>query len=207
MGFTPAPGVAQFNLKYTSFGDFQENVYHVHHKDASAWTNAQLVAMISVFGVWDNAHGAAMRTTFFSLFQLIGRDLSINGGAEASLAAAAPGTRAGDAFPENVTYAIEKSSGFSGRSNRGRVYHIGLVESDVANSRVLSATQAALLVSYNALLTAVNAVSNCELVILSKKDKSTGRVTPLAVPIVTFTVTDSFVDSQRRRLPAHNRHR
>jgi hypothetical protein len=207
MAFVAAPGIAQFNCQYTSYSDYQENVWHVLHTDASSWTPAQLTAMNTAIANWDAASLAPRRSTAFTLFKIHARDLSVVNGNEVDGSYASAGSKAGTAFPENTTIAVEKASGLSGRSNRGRVFHIGLVEGDVTNDRVSGTETAALVAAYTALRTAVNAIANSQLVVLSKKNKDTGRATPLGIPILYFALTDGYVDSQRRRLPGHNRHR
>lgn len=207
MAFAPAPGVAEFACKYTSYGNEQLNVHHVMHTDGSAWTAAQLQAMCTVIANWDNSTLAATRVTDFTLIQVLGKDLSTQNGAEFPFGALSAGTNGGGALPENVTIAIKKVSGLSGRGFRGRVYHIGVPRTQVSQDSVSSGFQATLVNAYNALITAVNAVTNCQYCILRSRHNGVALNPRVGLAITSFTVTDGYVDSQRRRLAGHNVHR
>lgn len=213
MPFVPCPGVAQFNLIYTSYGNNTENVLHVHHIDGTVWTAAQLAAMESVIIAWDGAHQKAFRVTDFGLISIIGRDLSSSSGQEASTTVVSAGTLGGPALPENCTLSFKKNTGLAGRSNRGRWYWVGLSQALQLADRYDGTTAINMTAALNALRDAILAVANCEPVVLSRfsgvdpvTHKPIPRGTGVSHPITNFSLVDNIIDSQRRRLPAHSRH-
>lgn len=207
MAFVPATGIAEFDMRYTSYGNGQENVYHVLHTDLSQWSNAQLGAMATVLINWETASAAAERATDFGLQSLFSRDLSVQAGHERLDSPTVPGTLAGGAAPENVTLSFKADSGVAGRSNRGRTYWIGLVKTLCANDRYDQTHTNNIATALNALLTNVNAVANCQMVILSGHLNGAVRNPRVGVPITRWVAVDNVIDSQRRRLLNHNRHR
>jgi hypothetical protein len=206
MAFIPAPGVAEFVARYSSYGNEQLNVHHVKHVDGSSWNATQLQAMNSLIANWDLANLASLRVTDFTLQQVTGRDLSTQNGAESSFGASVAGGDAGGAMPENVTFALKKVTGLSGRSFRGRLYHIGIARTHVTADTVNSTYAASLVTAYDALLTAVAGVANCKYCILRSQSGGAPLSPRLGQEVISFTVTDYFVDSQRRRLAGHNIH-
>lgn len=207
MAFVPAPGVAEFALIFSSYGNEQVNVLDVHHKDAAAFTTGDLIAVNNAIINWWNTSGQPMCATDFGIVEIRARDMSTQFGNEVTTGVNTPGTRAGTALPENATLAIKKDTGLAGRSFRGRLYHIGLTKTDVSGDRVVNATVIALVASYQSLLGAINGIANTELVIVHTQINKVVQNPRTTTPVVRFTTTDNVVDSQKRRLIAHNSHR
>lgn len=213
MAFIPCPGVAQFNLVYSSYGNPTENVMHVHHVDNSAWTTTQLAAMESTIITWDGASAKSHRVSDFGLISIFGRDLTSAAGAESITTVLSQGTLAGPALPENCTISIKKDCGVAGRSFRGRWYWVGLAVSFMSADRYNQTECLAIVAALNALRDAVNAVANCELVVLSRfsgvnptTHKPIPRGSGIATKMTNFSLVDNIIDNQRRRLPQHSRH-
>lgn len=110
------------------------------------------------------------------------------------------GSAGADGMPNNVALVFTKRTALRGRSFRGRIYHPGLAESQVAGNQVLSATVTSLLAAYNLLKTLTVGAETWPLVVVSRMHN--GVVTnPGETHAVTTIDTDGFIDSQRRRLP------
>lgn len=91
-----------------------------------------------------------------------------------------------------------KWSGVSGRTNRGRIY-IGGIPTGVITEGLVDSTYANNLRGGLNAFSAQMATTAAPLVILSRKE--------LAIkPLNEFKLHDYCVDTQRRRLPSHNRH-
>lgn len=131
-------------------------------------------------------------------------DLSANGAASVELGGAAgdSGQLGGVAMPSSVALVISLRTAFRGRSYRGRIYHIGLTETDVDGNQVLNARRVDLEAGYNALKTLQPAggAASGTLGVLSYYANKAVRGVPLFTPVTTLSI-DSYVDTQRRRLP------
>lgn len=205
--YAPAPGVAEFVLQFTSYGDEQLNILDVHHKDGTAWTATQLNAMITTIHSWWSTTGKSQCATDFSLLKIRARDLTTANGSETEQDVTEAGTATGGAAPENASLAVKKSTGLAGRGFRGRIYHVGLTKTMINGDTVLDTPAGTILASYNSLLTAINAVTNCELCIVHSQAGNTPLNPRTNTPVLVFHLADTIVDSQRRRLKGHNRHR
>lgn len=130
------------------------------------------------------------------------RDITQQGGpvSEYSGDAGEPGMLVGNLLPNSNTIAVSFRTGFAGAANRGRNYWAALMESEVTDSTVAGTKINLIIAAYAALSGAGTIMPGWQWAVISRK-----LVPPLivgrALPIVSVVVTDSVVDSQRRRLP------
>lgn len=103
-------------------------------------------------------------------------------------------------MPNSVSFAISFRTAGRGRSSRGRNYFCGLTESQVAGNTVAPSVVAALQAAYAAFLATVDATVYTW-VVVSRFADGLPRTTGLTQPVTSVVITDSTVDSQRRRLP------
>lgn len=207
--YFPVPNCLQVDMIYIQ-GDASttvENVYHV----ASTATKDQafLSSLEAVFESWENTTAKLQRATSVVLQKIIVRDLSDPNGNTLTKAVNITGTHAGTHLPNHNTFAVKMDTGKRGRSFRGRVYHIGVNLADISafSDNALDATRAAAIVAaYQGLITNV-ATFGAGLVVVQRKRANEWINPPVTHPILTATYTDLNIDSQRRRLPGHNRHR
>jgi len=118
------------------------------------------------------------------------------------------GTNAGTALPNEVSVALHKAANYRGRSAKGRTYWPQVLQGHLADSNTLTSTAAAAMVStYNALITAINGLSpdHPDFGYVSYYSNKTLRSTPLFIPVTAFVLRDNIVDSQRRRGPGRGR--
>jgi len=110
-----------------------------------------------------------------------------------------PGTQGSAAHPGNVTIAIKRVSGLTGRSTRGRIFWQGIPLDAVTGNNI--STGYALDIVDAVEVADANAVAlTWTPVIVSRQQ---GGVTPtnaVTYPIATWQIDDSALDSQRRRL-------
>lgn len=108
------------------------------------------------------------------------------------------------AMPNNVTVAVKWTTGFRGRSYRGRTYHIGLCEIQVLNNEIIPETVSDLIGAYGELIALDTDVGPGIMCIASRFHNKVQRVTGVATPVTDLAV-DPVIDSQRRRLPGRGR--
>lgn len=176
-----------------------QNVFHI--AGAGAFTETTLNAAAEVYRNWFNTTGKPLVSASLDLVKILTRDLTIQFGPGTEYTDGLPitGTRAGNLLPFNCTAAVKWTTGYRGRSYRGRTFHIGLVESDEAFSELTSGVITALKAGYEDLLDAYNAVG-LQMVVASRITNGAERDHGLATAITGVHVNGE-IDSQRRRLP------
>lgn len=135
-----------------------------------------------------------------------------------------PGTNGGTSMPNNVTVAVEMRTSLLGRSFHGRTYFVGM-NSGLYDSATPNQLKAASLIDLPAVYELLrNAMADTTELITYPRDYFPlgvvsyvgGEGSTTLSPIIrdpalftkatAFVLADPFLDSQRRRLPGHNRH-
>lgn len=200
MPFVAAPGIVSIDAVWTIDQQPVENTFH--YKPTVAITRDLLSSMCNTYITWANA-SIGNWSTQTGLLKVLARDLTTQAGLtfEAQPVPPVTGHNASQPLPNNVTIAIKRQSGLAGRALRGRVFHFGMAEDFLQEFNTLSVSFGNTLVAaYEGLMTAMVADNEAPEVILHRK---LGTSTPVA----NYVLTDFTLDSQRRRLPGHNRHR
>lgn len=182
------------------------NVFHV--ESGGDWTTAALELLADTLVTWAVTELIPNMASTVTLEHVEAKDI----GGEAGEAVVVPciGTCSGNgtngpALPNNVTVAVKWLTGLSGRSFRGRTYHIGLTENQVTDNELVPIFDATLSDAYLALLDAIAAADpTWEMVVASFVADGVPRVTGVTTPILDSQI-DPVVDSQRRRLPGRGR--
>lgn len=208
MGFQPCPNIVQLEHVIAASNEICENVYHV--KCGSAPSSADLTTLCNTLDAWDVAHLAGARSTQTFAQRIIATDLTTATGARIikPVSPTRVGSAGGNPLPNNATLAIKLDTGLRGRSNRGRVYHIGITDAALGTGeQVVTSAYAGNIASvYQALITAIAGAGSFQLCVLSRKTGGAFRANGIGTPIISAVLADPFIDSQRRRLPSHNRH-
>jgi len=205
MGFVVAPGVARVEMIYLHHLQFVENVFHVQVDPTGPLTEAELDAVRDTFRLWHVNNLRSQQTTAAILQRIEVRDMT----AADALAKVYPctvncaGTFAGTGTPGGTTIAIKWTTGYAGRSRRGRTYHIGMGVNMITANQINAGTQASLQTAYTALITACNAAST-PLVVYSRHSGGVDRDIAVITPIASASV-DANIDSMRRRLTGEGR--
>lgn len=200
MPFIPATNVVQAELIFSWDGQIVENVLHYQIAggvDAGAMNEVgtELVAW------WDATMQPLVPTTVI-LTEVRMTDLTTEFAPGVTWTAGLPlvGGHASAAMPNNVALSMTKRTAFRGRSYRGRIYHVGLMESVVTDNMVTTVHRAALVAAYFQIMAlTVNAIE-APMVVVSKYEGGVARGTAL-ITVVNNITTDGVIDSQRRRLP------
>jgi len=221
--FVPVANAAQFSLQYQQGdGTFAENVFWV--KRSAAWNQAELVTMAGAFKTWwatgDGTNSLkSLQNANVALTGVGYRDMTTQTGYSGVYQTELPASAiyGGAAAPLGTSFSFTARTGLAGRSNRGRLFFVGLSVGSFSNEGLneISATFAADMVSVlNSLITAVTeADATCTLVVASRYYQPGGPKTPtvpraagVTNPITTYGFHNLFMDFQRRRAPSHNRH-
>ena len=203
MPFVPIPNTAMVELRMTQGEQLIENTFHVEKE--GVLTVSDLENIGDAFVAWFDAHRNLVIGTV-TLREVAIRDLTTASSIGIIYGSGLPlaGLLAGSAMPNSTTIAVKWGTGLSGRSFRGRTYHIGLAESQVSNNSIENATVVGLLASYNNLLSLVSS-AGYTMVVASRVSNGSPRTTGVTTPILSASFADITVDSQRRRLPGRGR--
>lgn len=203
MAFIPAPNCAEMVLVFTVESQICANVFHL--KGETPFDATSLATMAVLFRDWWDTNLKNHCNAVVSLDRIRGRALDTDHSPSVEVTSGMPlaGTSMSQAMPNNVTVAVKWQTGLSGRSYRGRTYHVGLNEGQVSANEVTPTGITALTNAYNALLTAINGTPYA-LVVLSRYNNNQPRATAVATEIDGVSI-DTFIDSQRRRLPGRGR--
>lgn len=206
MAFIPVTDAAQVETVFTMRGQICENVYHV--QKAGGFTEADLAGLTVVFSNWWTTSMRALHGDSVTLTKVKARDITVSTGpgVELGVSASNVGTAVGSLMPNNAAVAIKFTTGFSGRSFRARIYHMGLVDSQLVvadHNKLLAATVSALVTGYTALKTACT-TNSTPLCVASRYHNKAPR-SPGIATIITGISVDDTLDSQRRRLPGRGR--
>lgn len=112
-----------------------------------------------------------------------------------------PGTLTGDALPSEVTIAISLRTGFTGRSKRGRIFHVGIGETNVIGDMISDAYKNNLVTAYAGLKTITDPL-DFTWVVASFQTEGAPRAQGVYTPITSIVIVDNIVDSQRKRKPS-----
>lgn len=202
MPFIPTPNTAQLELVYNWAGQVCETV--LHYTKASPWTFEHLEELVDVArATWITNMVTRMPGTL-SLITVRGIDISSETGpvAETTQDLPATGSAPNPSLPNNVAITITKRTALRGRSYRGRIYHPGLMENQVAGNLVDPASLTGIVGAWEEFLALSLPLQADEalMVVVSLRNAGQPRTEGVAT-LVTNLTSDGTVDSQRRRLP------
>jgi hypothetical protein len=197
--YIPVDKVVEVRMQYSEPGGVAENV--LNFRFTTAITGTILSNLATVLHSWFTTTLAPQKSVQVSLTRMILTDLSTATGPQLVYTTGLPesGTAGFDVMPGNVTLAVSLRSSLRGRSQRGRIYWIGMVDENVIGDRVTTGFQAALLAAHQVLISVVFTDICATLVVVSRCHAHAWRTTGQATPVESITV-DRTLDSQRRRL-------
>lgn len=201
----PAPNVVQLVAQYGMGTEIAENV--MHFTSGAAPTTTTMNALIDAYIAWETAQGSQIRPNVVGLNRLVATDLTTPTGpvVDRQVLPVISGVGVGQMCPNNVTVAVAVRTAKRGRSYRGRIYHIGVPVSHCVGSQLLAAERTDYVTRYSLLL-ALGVAPIFNLGVLSRQQNG-NKINPAIFTPATSITIDINLDSQRRRLPGHNRHR
>lgn len=179
----------------------------LHYSSGAPLTALTMNNLIDAYKTWESTSGFGWRNLNTALERVTVSDLTTQNGlvVDRAIVPAINGTVAGETCPNNVTIAVGLRTGLRGRSFRGRIYHIGFATSMTSLNQILPTDLPGFITNYSGLLT-LGVAPIFHLQVLSYQTNLLVNNPAVATPVTGITV-DVNLDSQRRRLPGHNRHR
>jgi hypothetical protein len=199
--FIPAPNCASVELIYTTYGEICENTFSV--QKGSPFTLSDLQDLRDLFITWDEDYWEGGRVSANNLIRIRTKALDTNSSPTEDYNLPTPnaGTIAGNSFPLNVSFCLRLTTGFAGRSYRGRLYIPGVSPDSTGPTpnNLLLASATGYVALLEQLKTALDA-ADLTWVVLSYRNDGAWRDEAVATPITGISYFDLNLDSQRRRL-------
>lgn len=191
--------------QYISAGEITENVFN--YSTGAAPTVATMNNLIDAYIAWETAHGAHMRASTTGLQRVTATDLSTETApvVDRQVLPEIDGLDTAAQAPNNVTLAFAVRTPLRGRSYRGRIYHIGMAQDMYVENLMVNTTLTAFVTAYSLLLS-LGVAPIFHLGVLSRYHDKV-RLDTCVWTQATAITANQQLDSQRRRLPGHNRHR
>lgn len=204
MAFQSVPDTAEINMLYTLNDVAAQNVFYAEHPGGYSEANLQALAD-AVDLIWpitfQNEQPAEVTYVKTEVRGLENE----NDFVVESAVSTGNGTHGAVSFPNQVTFAIKKTSGKSGRSARGRTYWIGIPLNQVEptdENMMLAAYAASIVANIDFVRTTINATGTWEAVLVSRFADSQKRAEGVTFPWSGTTNVDLRLDTQRGRLPS-----
>lgn len=207
MVFIPAPpGTAKVRITWTQAGHQAQNVFHWQKDTAWGAEPADLELLteqvIHAYSPGDNSGPLGGLSVSCHLTQIEVIDVVAEDGVGTVRALDLPGHNAdADAAPPGVAMVISESTLFRGRSNRGRLYQMGIPAGHINSGGGINAAELAnwqpMWNTWLDKLADGDSISG-QLVVASYFHNNVGRILASVNPVLSLTVRPS-VHSQRRR--------
>lgn len=200
MPFIPVDETVRCALTFEdNAGNQAVNVLHFM-RDESPVTIPDMLALTVVIESWLGSDWADYAATTWRAARIELLDLTAEDSLYMDTAVSVQGTVMTSPVPSWVTIAVSLRSVYSGRSRRGRLYHVGLTEGMTEGDYLTSGDATGLITRYENLLTQVQAADWIWCVV-SYVSEGVPRVSGLRTPITSITLADRKLDRQVRRKP------
>lgn len=201
--FIPFENVAKLEMVFSQYGQVIENVYHVHNTVGS-FGDTEMALLAAHFKGWWVSDLKPDCVNSVSLDMIRVKNLTTETGLGIEYTTGLPilGSSVSAGAPGNVTLSVKWTTGLSGRSFRGRTYHIGLASTLITGDTVGAGFIPNLVTAYGNLIDSM--LADWELVVASSYHAGAWRTTGVATPITGVSI-EPYVDSQRRRLAGRGR--
>lgn len=202
MAFQAVPDTVEIDMIFTLNGQPAQNVFYAEL--VGGYVLADLVALATQIDVNWQGNWRTEQPLECSYIRTEVRGLAVQNDISTSdNTSANPGSDPSAALPGNVTFAVKKESGLTGRSARGRTYWVGIPQNKLVGSNENTLTAAyitALVFNVDSVRTSINAVAGWLPVLVSRFTGGVARPTGITFPWISSTNVDIVVDTQRGRL-------
>jgi hypothetical protein len=200
MAFQSAPDCAAVEFVFTQAGRIMENV--LNFRRVGGYAQVDIDALATAMDIVVDAAWLPNIVDECSYVHVIVTGLENQADLQAiENTNAGPGQLADTPLPLNVTIAHQFTTGFTGRSSRGRMYIVGLSDTALVSSKQEITTTKA--TAWNTAITGtINAAAaiGWDMVVLSRVHNGVARVTAQALDVTGHGFRDLKLDSQRNRL-------
>ncbi len=162
------------------------------------FTTAELNGLLGALGQWWTDDLRATVSSDVQYTRAIARGLDNDEAAYTEGNPLSAGTYSGTRMPANVSIAVQFRTAYTGRSARGRAYHVGLPVAAVSENSITSAYRTLLLQAWDELKT--HLPSGVIHVIISNYANNAARPAALPYPVTAYGFADLVVDTRRSRL-------
>lgn len=199
MEFIEVPNTMQVQLLFSQENQTSQNT--LYFEKSSAIVGTDFDAMGDFLKAWWNTNLAPSRVDDSVLFRISMADLTNESNIGFDYVEGLPiaGTSVSAPLPQNVALCIKFSTGFRGRSMRGRNYVGGLGQNQATGSSINAPSAASIVAAYDLLVTQ-NTLPDFTFVVVSRYNNLAPRATGITTPVLTVSA-NTTLDSQRRRLP------
>lgn len=203
MAFIPAENVASVFMEFTGPDDVIMGWTWNFRLKSGVLDGSYLGELGAVLVTWYDTSMKPLQTAGHSLQRIRLRDLTEENSYAVDYSTGLPetGTRAGNSMPSNTAWCLKLSTGFSGRSKRGRIYHFGFAEADVSGNFIDVNYAASVLSAFRQIPLDLAADDYFEWGVLSRQQDGAPLLSGIFYPIGSIVYTDLRVDTQRKRLP------
>lgn len=197
MVFQPVPDTVRIDLLYRQTDALVNYQNSFYFRDATPGfpSSSDLTTLVDDVDAWWVANIQALCNTGVTLERLVGTDLQVENGLQATKVVNRVGTRAGaDRAPVQTAALIQWRCDPGTLPKQGRTFHYGALDSDQGVNGLAGAYQTSLQAAYDALRSAPSAVSTA-LVIVSRYETLPGPP-PVQVrrnPALTNTIAQVSV--------------
>lgn len=201
MAFQSVPETARADVLYQYSPEvIVENTFYFRH--VGGYNQTQIDALATTVDGWAGIQARAQISTEMSYLrtEIVGLASENDLSATASAGAGA-GAIASSRMPGNVTFAVRRLSGLTGRSARGRVFWPPLCEIDCVGNALIASRADAIVAALDNLQQAVSIIQWGG-VIVSRFAAGVKRPFGVTFAITDWSYVNLFLDSQRGRLSA-----
>lgn len=206
MAHQDVTNTVSIEIRFTMGNNNAQNTLHA--LAATTPGNADLIELGNVVQAWLEDDWAPIASQAWSANEIVMTSLDSITGPRRSvpLSPAVVGTLVEDAMPANVTIAVKADIGRRGRGTAGRVFWIGLAESQVSGNLLGAATAVAIVAALDSLNEDVAGLDNFNGLCVPHLVVGGLRPNPATSDLVQqFALTDLSMDSQKDRLPFHKK--
>jgi len=200
MAFVPVPNTIAVDVIYELSGQRVENT--LYFEKPGGWDAAAITTFLENLRDIIATGLLPLLHTSLQLVQLVGtlldavESISIVSLVSPPLGGGVSGTQ----LPNNVTYTVQFKTALRGRSFRGRNYVPGIPQTGISANNIDATLRTGLLDFYDT-VRELALDNTCLWVVVSRVADGVERTTGVTTPITGPATADSFLDSQRRRLP------
>ena len=204
MAFQAVENTVEINVIFTLNGELVQNVFYA--KFGGVYALANLQSLADAVGTHIGSNWLPLQAAEVDFLRTEVRGLTVENDLFAtSTDGAGPGEDIVEAYPNNVTFSVKKTSGFTGRSARGRLYWIGIPQDKTSapdENHLTDAYRDDVVDAIDDVRVVINATFNWDAVLVSRFTGGAKRTDGVTFPWQGTVAVDKRIDTMRNRLPS-----
>lgn len=201
MAFQSVPDTAEVVMVFSGDGGLMTNTHYARFLGAYDLDDLQDLANVYDEFATDDLIPQLANDVLYVRTEVRGLS-QINDQTAQQAAGTGLGLQSSSMYPSNVSWALKRLSGFTGRSARGRIYFPGIPRNNTAaTGDVLDLTYAGnIRAAFRTIADHMQPFAWTE-VIVSRYENGAPRLFGITFPVQDWDYTDLIIDSRRDRLP------